>query len=169
MALKKAAQLGGDFLDLKELAGDGSALVVFRVVEFLAPETASGFVGTNVPVLADVLICSGPRAGEVHLSERFIGAITATLRGVKNPNTAKGIGVLEPVETVGSEIAARIKVVNPGKSNAGAVGDPPSDPEMAAIEAVHAGGAGWNVAPAGSVPAQANGQLVGAGAPTRPF
>lgn len=161
MALQRAARIGGDFLDLKELANAGPVLAVFRVREFLPAEP--GDYGPNVPVIADVLVCSGPRAGEVHLGERFIGAVTGTLRGVKNPK--KGEQPAPPETAVGDEIAARITVVE-RKGNAPFVGlDTPSDPEYAAIEQVHADGAAWNAAP--QVPAQANGAL--AGSAGRPF
>lgn len=143
MALQRAKRTGGGFLDLKELATDGPVLAVFRIVEFQAPEKATGFDGVNLPVIADVLICSGPRSGEVHLGERFIGAITSTLRGVRNPKTTKGEQPQPPETKVGDEIVARIKVLNAGKSNAGAVGDEPSDAEMTAVEQVYDGGAAW--------------------------
>lgn len=163
--MKKATQVGGEFLDLKELAKNGPVLAVFRIVEFQGEE--AGDFGPIVPVIADVLICSGDQVGEVHLAEKFMGAATGTLRGVKNPK--KGEHATPPVNAVGEEIACRIELVE-RKGSAGFVGlNVPSDVEYAEIERVHAGGAGWNVAPAGSVPAQANGQLVGAGAPTRPF
>jgi len=137
MALQRAKRTGGAFLDLKELAADGPVLAVFHVREFHAPEKATGFDGVNLPVIADVLICSGPREGEVHLGERFIGAITSTLRGVRNPKTAQGEQPQPPTTAVNDEIVARIKVLNPGKSNAGAVGDEPSDAEMKAVERVY--------------------------------
>ena len=143
MALQKAKRTGGGFLDLRELAADGPVLAVFRIVEFQAPEKASGFDGVNLPVVADVLICDGPRKGEVHLGERFIGAITSTLRGVRNPRTAKGEQPQPPETAVGDEIVTRIKVLHPGNANAGAVGDEPSDTEMAAVEQVYDGGGAW--------------------------
>lgn len=153
MTLKRGKRLGGAFLDLRELADDGPVLCIFRVREFHAPEKATGFDGLNLPVTADVLVCDGPRKGEVHLGEKFIGAITAPLRGVRNPKRDEAP---RPAETaIGEEIVLRIKVLNKGKSNAGAVGDEPSDTEMAAAEAIHQGGAAWNVAPAnGSAAAQ---------------
>jgi len=144
MALQKAIKTSGGFLDLKELAVDGPVLLVFRIKEFHAPEKATGFDGVNLPVIADVLICSGAATGEVHLEERFIGAITAILRGVRNPRAAKGEQPQPPVTKVGDEIVARVKVLNAGKPNAGAVGDEPSDAEMAAVELVYRDGAAWN-------------------------
>src|SRR5687767_10130328 len=88
--LQKAIKTGGDFLDLKELAADGPVCVVFRVRQYHDPEPAQGFDGINLPVTADVLVASGPRTGEVHVAEKFIGAITSSLRGVRNPNKSKG-------------------------------------------------------------------------------
>ena len=137
MALQRAPQLGGDFLDLKDLARGGPVLAVFKINEFCQPEAATGFAGTNVPVVADVLIASGPRAGEVVLGERLIGAITAPLRGVRNPNAQKGIGVQNPVNQVGAEIVVRLKLVIPGKGNEGVVGDQPSEPETATVEQLY--------------------------------
>jgi hypothetical protein len=138
MPLEAAERLGGDFLDLKEVARTGPTLAVFRIKEFCAPEPAQGFAGTNVPVIADVWIVDGPRAGEVAIGERLIGAITAPLRGVKNPNPQKGIGVLAPVKKVGAEIVCRLKLVNPGKGNEGVVGDQPGPTEMTQVQAAYA-------------------------------
>lgn len=154
MALQRAKRTGGGFLDLRDLAADGPVLAVFRIVEFHPAEKATGFDGVNLPVTADVLICSGPRTGEVHLGERFIGAITSTLRGVRNPKTAKGEQPQPPETAVGDEIVARIKVLNQGKPNAGAVGDEPSDTEFAAVEQVYNGGAAWDAAPANTAAPQ---------------
>lgn len=147
MALKRGARIGGGgFLDLRELADDGPVVCIFRICQFEPAEKATGFAGTNVPVISDVLICTGPRRGEVHLGERFIGAITGPLRGVARPNETKGVGVLPPETAVGDEIVLTVKVINRGKSNAGAVGDEPSDADYAAAEAVHAQGKGWETA-----------------------
>jgi hypothetical protein len=167
MALQRAKRTGGGFLDLKELVADGPVLAVFRVQEFHAPEKATGFDGVNLPVIADVLICSGPRTGEVHLGERFIGAITSTLRGVRNPKTAKGEQPQPPETKVGDEIVVRIKGLNLGKSNASAVGDEPSDAEMDAVERVYDGGAAWAVDT--SAVASAAPEPVAAGAGKRPW
>lgn len=145
MALKRGQRIGGGgFLDLRELAADKPVLCIFRIREFEAAEKASGFDGTNVPVIADVLICDGPRKGEVHRGERFIGAITAALRGVPNPKKDKGIGVIPPENEVGDELVLRVDVINRGKANAGAVGNEPSDADYALAEEVHADGKGWD-------------------------
>jgi len=147
MTLKRGQRVSGGFLDLRELAFDKPVLCIFRIREFEAPTPATGFDGTNVPVIADLLICDGPRKGEVHLGEKFLGAITASLRGVPNPNKNKGINVLPPENAVGDELVLRVDVLNKGKSNAGAVGNEPSDADYAAAELVHADGAGWATAP----------------------
>jgi hypothetical protein len=138
--IKKAERTGGAFFSLKDLAENGPVLVLFRIIDFLAPEKAQGFDGTNVPVIADAVVCDGPRKGEVHLSEKFMGSITAQLRGVANPKAPtierpKGIPVSPPETEVGDLILARIKVMNPGKSNASAAGDPPSDADVDAVGA----------------------------------
>ncbi len=161
MALKRGQRVnGGGFLDLKELADDGPVICIFRVVEFCEDEP--GDFGRLVPVVADVLICSGRHEGEVHLGEKFIGGITAPLRGVPNPNKAKGIGVLPPENKVGDEVVLRVKVTNKGKGNAGAVGDEPSDAEYDTAERVHADGKGWDNVPA-SAPAEREPASAGAG------
>ncbi len=151
MALKKATRTGGGFLDLKELARDEPVLCVFRIVEFHEPEKAD--FGYILPVIADVLIASGPSAGEVHPAERFIGAITCTLRGVSNPNHQKGERPSAPVEEVGAELCVRVGVKNAGKPNAFAVGDVTSDAEDVAIGKVYdslGGEALWSKAAAGA-------------------
>lgn len=150
MAIKKAQRFGGDFLDLKELAQNQPVLVLFRIKEFKEVEAASGFDGYAFPVIADALICSGPRKGEVHQGERFIGAITSILRGVQNARKDKGQKPQPPVNEVGEEIVARIEVLNPGRNNAAAVGNVPSDADMAAVEEFYGDG----VAIWGSVPEQ---------------
>lgn len=169
MALQRATKTSGGFLDLKELAVDGPILCVFRVVDFQEPEKATGFDGINLPVIADVLICSGPRTGEVHLGERFIGAITSTLRGVRNPKANKGEQPQPPTTHVGAEIVARVKVLNAGKSNAGAVGDEPSDAEFAAVEQIYQGGAAWNSATGDATGQQPVGAGAGGGSSKRPW
>ena len=170
MALKRGQRIGGGgFLDLRELAADKPVLCIFRIREFEAAEKASGFDGVNVPVIADVLICDGPRKGEVHLGERFIGAITAPLRGVPNPKKDKGIGVIPPENEVGDELVLRVDVINKGKPNAGAVGNEPSDADYAAAEEAHADGKGWEGAngPAEREPATAG--AAAGGAAKRPW
>lgn len=168
MAPSKGKRLGGEFLDLKELAADGPIVCMFRVREFCEDEP--GDFGRLVPVIADVLVCDGPRKGEVHAGERFIGGITAPLRGVKNPNKQKNIPVMPPETKIGDEIVLRVKVNNAGKGNAGAVGDEPSDTEFTAACAVYEQLGGeklWD-----TVPAQRNGAepaTAGAGGGTRPW
>lgn len=157
--ITKAKRVAGGFFSLKDLAENGPVLVLFRIVDFLAPEAAQGFAGTNVPVLADAIVCSGPRKGEVHLSEKFMGAITAVLRGVPNPRADKGIGVIDPENTVGQYVLARVKVLNPGKPNAGATGDEPSDVELATVQGWFNEGM-WGV--------EGGGELATAGATTAP-
>lgn len=135
---KKAQRFGGGFFDLKELAADKPTLVLFRVKEFHPVEKATGFEGWNFPVMADALVCDGPRKGEVHLEERFIGAITSTLRGVQNARKHKGETPQEPVNEVGDLILARVDVMNKGQNNAAAVGNVPSDADGEAAEAFYA-------------------------------
>lgn len=167
MALTKGKRLGGAFLDLKEVADKGPVVCIFRLVEYLEDEP--GDFGRITPVVADVLICDGPRKGEVHPGERFIGGITAPLRGVPNPNKLKNIPLLPPETEIGQEIVLRVKVTNKGKSNAGAVGDEPSDSEMEAAEAVYEGMGGealWSAAQSSAEPVGAG---VGGGERKKPW
>jgi hypothetical protein len=143
MPPKKAERLAGGFFDLKELAIDEPILVLFRIGEFHEVEKASGFEGWTFPVIADAVVCSGPRKGEVHLGERFIGAITSILRGVQNARKNKGEAPQPPVNEVGDEIVARIEVMNKGKSNAAAVGNVPSDVEFDAVLKFYGDGSVW--------------------------
>lgn len=147
MPLKAAVKTSGDYLDLKELAKSAPVLCIFRIHEFCPPEPTTGYTGINVPVIADVLIVDGPRAGEVHERERLFGGITSALRGIKNPNVSKGEKPSAPLNAVGDEIVTRVKLVNPGKSNEGAVGDEPSASELAAATAFYGDGVSvWQVA-----------------------
>lgn len=143
MPLTRAANLGGDYLDLKELArgAGGKCAAVFRIKEHHAPER--GQHGYLLPVTADVLICSGPRAGEVVPGERFIGAITSALRGVRNPNNQKGEQPSPPTTKVGDDVIALVKLHNEGKTNETAVGDSPSDADVDAAQMYYKDGAGF--------------------------
>lgn len=134
MALDNAPQLGGSFLNLKALIEAGPQLVAFRILEYLPPEPMQGvgFSGTNVPVIADACILSGPRTGELWPAQRFHGGITSALRGVRNPRADKGIPVMAPVFAPGKELLVKVKA-----HNTGAVGDPASDAEMAHGKAMY--------------------------------
>lgn len=132
--ITKAKRVSGGFFSLKDLAEAGPVLVLFRIVDFADPEPTTGYKGTNVPVIADAIVASGNRKGEVHLSEKFMGAITAVLRGVPNPRADKNIGVIPPENTIGQYVLARVKVLNPNSNNAAATGDEPSDVELAAVQ-----------------------------------
>lgn len=166
MALKKAINTGGDYLDLKELArGTTGILCVFRIREFQTAEP--GKFGPRLPVVADVLIASGPRAGEVCANERFFGAITTALRGVRNPK--QGEPIPTPTNAVGDDVAVRVKVANEGQGNETAVGDEPTDAECDAIELYYRDGAGFTVQ-AAEAPAMAGAGAPAGGAPSsRPW
>lgn len=142
MALKMATRTGGDYLNLTNLAKDGGPfLAVFRIVEF-HPAAPGDYGYPIVPVIADVLICSGPAKGEVHLAERIFGAPTSTLRGVKNP-TKDHPEALPPVNEVGDEIVVRVEYVERKGSQPFAGLNVPSDVEFEAVAKVHADGKGW--------------------------
>jgi hypothetical protein len=118
----------GSFTDLSELAKDVT-LVVFRVKQLL-PERPSQFAGKALqPVLADMLICSGPRAGEVTRDDDIIGAgVTGALRRAGE----------------GKDVAARLEVVKqPGRNPY--VGAQTCTPEqLAVIEPVYNDGKGFD-------------------------
>lgn len=137
MALDNAPKLGGSYLDLKELTASGPQLVGFRVLEFHPQEQKlhNGAMLISVPVTADAVILSGSRTGELWPAQKFIGAITAALRGVKNPrlDPTKPIPFSEPVFPVGKELVVRVKI-----HNNGAVGDPASPAELAEANAIYA-------------------------------
>lgn len=145
--MKRGQSVGGAFLDLKLLARDKARVLVFRPTEFMAAEP--GKYGPSVPVIADVLICDGDEIGEVHLGEKFIGAATGPLRGVKNPK--KGERVPDPVNVLGEELVFRVTVKDDGVNQAFVALDEPSDAEYAQAEKVFAK-VGWNGRP--SAPAQ---------------
>lgn len=152
MAIKSAARTGGEFLDLRELAADGPVLALFRIVQFL-PAEPDNYRRNTYPVVADVLICDGPRVGEVHLAEEIKFAAANALRGVTAKASDQNV---PPANEVGDEIACRVVIVDkPGAQPFVGI-DPVSSTEMSAIAAIHADGAGW----AGKAPAMA-----GAGAP----
>ena len=147
MALKDAVKVGGDYLDLVDLAEDGPVTVIFRLKEFL-PEERGDF-GPLVPVIADAVICSGPRKGEVWLAEKFFGAPTSTLRGVRNPTREKP-EVIPPENEVGDEIITRVEAIKKGKQPTFAGLNVPSDADKREALEVYADGACWSGAMAGS-------------------
>lgn len=129
---RKAATGGGDWTDLEELA-DRRTLVVFRILEFLPEEPGKDRSWKpNQPVVADVLIASGPRRGEVTFRQKIIkGGVTNTLRADGN--------------AVGDEIMTRLEI------KAGAsyiVAQTPSPVELAAIDALYEEGDPWAAAKA---------------------
>lgn len=162
MAFKTATRTGGDFLDLRELAADGPVLALFRIIEFL-PGEPDGFKRHTYPVTADVLICDGPRAGEVHLAETFKYAPANVLRGVSaKASYEQGA---QPTNEVGDEIACRVNVVEKKGSQPFVGLDVPSATELAVITQVYADGAGWQ----GKAPAMAGAGAPAAGAASRPW
>jgi hypothetical protein len=153
MTLQRAARTGGgDFLDLKELCRSGDVVAIFRIVRHDPPE--DGQWGVRCPTVADILICTGPRTGEVARGERIMGALTSSLRGVANPRPDKGVGYVPPTTAPGSEIVVRLKLINAGRGNETVVGDVPSDAEMLSADSAYNGGAGWTptTTPAGMPP-----------------
>lgn len=158
MTLSVPTVTGADYLDLKELTANGPVLAVFRIRSFEEPEMGD-YGAYKVPVIADVFIASGPRQGEVHKSERFIGAPTNALRGVKNPK--KGEMPEPPTTVVGQEIAARVNLVERRGSQPFVGLDVPSQPEFEAIAAAYEAAGGkalWDRPAAPAAPAAAPAQ-----------
>lgn len=163
MALQRGTKVGGDYLDLAELAADGPILAVFRLVEFCPPEPGD-YGAYKVPVIADVLICNGPTIGEVHRAERFFGAPSGPLRGVKNPKKDEHPPFPAPVHPIGAELVFRITRKAPKGSNPFVALDEPSDADMNAVAAVYRDGAAWNAQPAAAQAQPAAGEPAMAGA-----
>lgn len=147
---------GGGYLDLRELVADGPVLVLFRIVEFLAP-VADNFKRNTYPVHADALICSGPREGEVvlHGGEGFKFAPANALRGLSPEDSAKG----KPVpHKVGGQYPFIVQNVT-RSGNTFVVLDPADGKALRKITDVYevAGGDGWwntDGVPAASTPAE---------------
>ena len=170
MTLSVPTVTGADYLDLKELTANGPVLAVFRIRSFEEPEMGD-YGAYKVPVIADVFIASGPRQGEVHKSERFIGAPTNALRGVKNPK--KGEMPEPPTTVVGQEIAARVNLVERRGSQPFVGLDVPSQPEFEAIAAAYEAAGGkalWDApaAPAAAPPLAGLAAALAPGAPAAP-
>lgn len=136
---KSATRTGGEFLDLRELCADEPTLALFKIVEFGEREP-DNYKRWTYPVTADVLICSGPRTGEVHKGEVFKFAPANVLRGVSAKASEQGA---EPTNAPGEQIAARVTMVEKKGSQPFVGLDPVSGPEREAIAAVWNGGAGW--------------------------
>jgi hypothetical protein len=126
MAPKSGTKVaGGGYLDFAELTEDGPIVCVFHLVEFCDPEP--GDYGLKVPVIADVLICDGDRAGEVCPGENIFGAPTGPLRGVKNPKKGDKIrDILDPVNELGDEITFRVDYIEKKGGQGFVALDPPS-------------------------------------------
>jgi hypothetical protein len=163
MSLTTAVAVGGDYLDFAALAASDprGVLVVARIKDYGQPEAAQGFVGTNYPVLADFLVCSGPGVGEVHEGEKVIArAMVSTLRGTKLPNAQKGENpqvIAAPIYPPGTELPLLLKLV-PGKGTVSAYAalDPAPQDRMPELLSVYRDGAGWTApqsSPAAPVPA----------------
>jgi hypothetical protein len=126
MALQNAS--GGSFTDLDELAKD-KTLVVFRVRQLLE-ERPSQFPGNTIkPVLADMLICSGERKGEVTRNDDIIGAgVTGTLRRAGE----------------GKDVAARLEVITQPGRRPYIGAQTCTDEELAKIGPVYEDGKGFD-------------------------
>jgi hypothetical protein len=157
MPIKTPARVGGEFLDLRGLVAGGPVLALFRVQSFL-PAERDNYDRNTYPVVADVLICSASRKGEVHLGETFKYAPANALRGL----TVKASDAGEaPVNAPGDELPYVVQLIDKKGSQPFVGLDPAEGDALAQILSVYADGAGWNAeraaapAQAVSVPAQA--------------
>lgn len=152
MAIKSAQSVGGEFVDFRGLAANGPVLGLFRIRQYL-PAEPDNYRRNTYPVIADIMICDGPRTGEIHTAENIKFSIAHALRGTTVKDADNGV---PPVNGPGEEVAGRIVLVDkPGKNPFIGL-DPVSATELAAIENVRAqlGGDNWGLATAG-IPAQA--------------
>jgi hypothetical protein len=90
MPLGNATKGDADYVGTDEwykMAQSGTTLM-FRVLEILPPETLNEDIGKPAePVRCDIYIATGPRAGELFLSEKLVGAgFTGMLRREKPGN-----------------------------------------------------------------------------------
>lgn len=118
MAFKNATG-GGDYIKREEWLAmanaKGGTLVMFRILNHLAPESLSDRIKAQAePVRADVWIATGPRAGEVHMSEKIVG---------------KGFTDMLRREPEGEHVAARLVPQKNGATDYAAA-NPCSDAEV---------------------------------------
>lgn len=119
---------GGSYTDLDELAKDNT-LVVFRVKALLPDRPAKGSTRMNKPVLADMLICTGPRKGEVTRDDDIIGG------GITGPLRRAGEG---------KDVAARLEVITHATGNKYVGAQTCTPEELAEIGVVYDDGRGFD-------------------------
>jgi hypothetical protein len=87
MPLGNASKGDADYVTTDEwfAMAQAGTLVMFRVLDILPPETLNEDIGKPAePVRADVYIATGPRKGDLFLSEKLVGAgFTGMLRREK--------------------------------------------------------------------------------------
>jgi len=144
MSLENAS---GGFTDLDELARDNT-LVVVRIKEIHGEEVSpEGY--KSYPVTGDLLLCSGPRSGEVIRGMKIKkGGVTNTLRRSSVGKDVAGAIVVKKIEKRKDPFAAM---------------DPCNETQLDTVKQVYRGGAGFDdnsglsnaaaAAPAGSAPA----------------
>lgn len=160
LPFKSATRTGGEFLDLRELCADEPVLALFRIVTFLPP-VPDNFKRMTYPVVADVLICSGPREGEVHLAEEFKFAPANVLRGVSAKASESGA---QPTNAPGELIASIVRMVEK-KGSQPFVGLDPVDADASEqIGKVFDNGNGWDGAAPSAPSAPAAAAVPDAGA-----
>lgn len=163
----------GEYLNFRELVQHGPVLALFRVVEFQPGvpsdynDPKTGRPRNTYPVIADVLICSGPRSGEVHLRETVKFAASNALRGITV--AASDAGEV-PVNAPGDELPYVVSMISKKGANPFVGLDPAEGKALDQILAVYADGAGWTAAasagsaPAGTPAAEPEREKVGAAA-----
>lgn len=163
-SFKSATSAGGDYLNYRELAADGPVLALFRIISFLPGEPTNYPGAFTYPVVADVLICDGPRAGEVNLAETIKYAPSNVLRGVSAKASAAGE---QPTNAPGEQIAARVVIVKKqGGPVDGFIGlDPVSATEREQVAKVWDDGNGWAGKPLAAAGATTAGEASGTSRP----
>lgn len=124
----KNATGGGDYITRDEWLAmanaDGGTLVLFRILQHLEPESLSDRIKAKAePVRADVYIVTGPREGEVHMSEKIVG---------------KGFTDMLRREPEGEHVAARLVPQRNGATDYAAA-NPCSTAELEQVEKIYLG------------------------------
>lgn len=160
MGFDKPTRTGGDYPDLKRETENGPRLLAFRVLDFLPPEDGDFPDRTNpgqrsrvYPVLCDVMIIDGPRAGTVYRRWTARYAITNALRGAGGDDPT-------PTTRPGAQIAVRAeRPKRKGQATGTVYGNEPSDVELVLIESEFARFGGWDApTPTQRAAVGANGQ-----------
>ena len=133
-----------DYVDLKTETLNGPRLLAFRILDFLPREEgdfldrATGRPSSVWPVLADCMIIDGPNAGQLYRGKTYRYAITNALRGADSNEPT-------PATRPGQQLAIKAeRASGKGQSRDTVYGNPPTDDEVATIEAEFERFGGWD-------------------------